>query len=83
MSNPADYFMTVLSAENAIDDDDLSETRAVKTEEQILADYTKKINYLHWRYKESDLKNDYAFRSGEVEEIPQSEITRSHTGFWF
>lgn len=70
MSNPADYFMTVLSPENAIDDDDLSETRAIKSEEQILADYTKKIKYLHERYKESDLKNNYAYRSSEVEEVP-------------
>lgn len=83
MSNPADYFMTVLSPENAIDDDDLSENRTVKTEEQIMADYTKKINYLHGRYKDSDLKNNYAYRSEEVQEIEQGEITRSHTGFWF
>jgi hypothetical protein len=44
MSNPADYFMTVLSPENPIDDDDLSINRSVRSDDVILRDYTKKIN---------------------------------------
>ncbi len=32
MCNPADYFMTMLSAENAVDDDDESDERIVKSE---------------------------------------------------
>ena len=46
MSNPADYFMTVLSPANAIDDDDVSDVRVIKHEAEILKDYTKKINYI-------------------------------------
>lgn len=83
MSNPADYFMTVLSPANAIDDDDVSEVRVVKSEGDILKDYTKKINYILDKYNQSDLKNDYSFRSSEVVEIVNSDISRCHTGFWF
>lgn len=66
MCNPADYFMTMLSAENAIDDDDDSDERVVKIETQIVREYTKKIKYLHDKYLNSDLRNDYAFKSSEV-----------------
>ncbi len=44
MSNPADYFMTVLSPENPIDDDDFSINRTIKNDDVIIKDYTKKIN---------------------------------------
>jgi hypothetical protein len=44
MSNPADYFMTVLSPENPIDNDDSSMNRSIKSDDVIIKDYTKKIN---------------------------------------
>ena len=47
MSNPADYFMTIMSAENAGDSLDDNPDAKPKTEAELMRDYTKKINYLN------------------------------------
>jgi hypothetical protein len=45
MSNPADYFMSLMSMENPNESD--SDTGRPKSEAEVLRDYNRKINYLH------------------------------------
>jgi ABC-type multidrug transport system ATPase subunit len=87
MSNPADYFMTVMSMENPNDenydsDGSTSVSKKIKTEADILREYNKKIDQLYLCYQESDLKNDYAFESKDTVPIHPTEIHVSHTN-WF
>lgn len=84
MSNPADYFMTVMSPENSNDDEYESDSsssapKRIKTEAEIMIDYNKKIEHLALCYQESDLKNDYAFQSKDAVPIHPTEIHISHT----
>ncbi len=80
MSNPADYFMTIMSPENPnedITDDDYEDEDAkkvLKSEAEIIKDYRKKIQYFCDQYNQSDLKNDYAFISKEAPAINASDI---------
>lgn len=77
MSNPADYFMTIMSPENPNDDLDEDEDdngKPLKSDAEILRDYTKKVNYFCEQYNKSELKNQYAFVSKEVVPIHTSEI---------
>jgi hypothetical protein len=88
MSNPADYFMTIMSAENPnddINDDDEDEDDNGKprmTEADIHREYTKKINYFLEEYNKSELRNDYAYVSKDVKTIHSNEI-HSATAGWF
>lgn len=45
MSNPADYFMSVMSMENPNEMD--SDGGRTKSEAEIIKEYNRKINYLH------------------------------------
>ena len=77
MSNPADYFMTIMSPENPNDDLDEDEDdngKPLKSDADILKDYTKKVNYFCDMYNKSELKNQYAFISKEVVPIHTNEI---------
>jgi len=88
MSNPADYFMTIMSAENPnedISEDDEDEDdngKPKKSETEIQRDYTKKINYLLEQYNKSELRNDYAYVSKDVSPIHSNEIYSATAG-WF
>lgn len=72
MSNPADYFMTIMSPENAGDEEE--ENYKPKTEAELFKEYKKKINYLCDQYNSSDLKNDHTFKSPDVTAIHSTEI---------
>jgi ABC-type multidrug transport system permease subunit len=86
MSNPADYFMTIMSPENPADDisddDEDDNGKPVIDETQILREYSKKINDFVEEYNKSQLKNDYAYVSKEVVPIHSSEIQSTGVG-WF
>ena len=45
MSNPADYFMSLMSMENPNEID--SDSGRIKSEAEIVKEYNRKINYLH------------------------------------
>ena len=45
MSNPADYFMSLMSMENPNEID--SDSGRIRSEAEIVKEYNRKINYLH------------------------------------
>ena len=77
MSNPADYFMSMMSMENPNEIE--SDSGRPKSEAEITKEYNRKINYLNEQYQLSDLKNDYAFISREAIEIYPQEITGTYS----
>ena len=73
MSNPADYFMSMMSMENPNEIE--SNSGRPKSEAEIIKEYNRKINYLNEQYQLSDLKNDCAFISREALEIYPQELS--------
>jgi len=49
MSNPADYFMTLMSAENP-NEGEIEVGKVPMSEDEILKEYTKKISYMSDKY---------------------------------
>jgi hypothetical protein len=87
MSNPADYFMTIMSAEDPNedisenDDEDDDNGKPKKSDAQIHREYTKKINFFVEQYNKSELKNDYAYVSKDVAPIHSTEIYSATAGW--
>ena len=81
MSNPADYFMSMMSMENPNEID--SDSGRPKSEAENTKEYNRKINYLNEQYQLSDLKNDHAFISREALEIYPQEISGTFYSFGF
>src|ERR1700733_9564197 len=61
LSNPADYFMSIMSIESqeVEDNEDLSVVQ--KSQAELFKVYTERIDYFHSEYEKSDLKNDYKY----------------------
>jgi ABC-type multidrug transport system permease subunit len=81
MSNPADYYMTVMSAENPNETDVVDGKQ--KTEVECLRDYSKKISYLNDQYQQSELKNDFAYKCSTVTEVHMTEISNTMTSWLY
>jgi hypothetical protein len=84
MSNPADYFMTLMSIRNPndeISDEDDDNGKPHKSEAEIIKDYSKQISFFTDEYNKSALKNDYAFVSKDIVPIHATEIY-SATASW-
>lgn len=78
MTNPADFFMNIMSCENPNEIESDSSNGVLKTEAEILREFSKKINYLNDQYQQSSLKNDHAFVSPQVQEIHPTEISGTY-----
>jgi hypothetical protein len=51
MSNPADYFMSLMSMENPNEIE--NDGGKIKSEAEVIKEYNRKINYLHEQYQQS------------------------------
>ena len=78
MTNPADFFMNIMSCENPNEIESDASNGVIKTEAEILKEFSKKINYLNEEYQKSSLKNDYAYVSPQVSEIHPTEISATY-----
>lgn len=66
LSNPADFFMSMMSIES-IDEEDTEDKQALlRSQSAIMEQYTEKIAYFDQCYNNSSLKNDYAFRAPNI-----------------
>lgn len=75
LSNPADYFMSIMSIESQEEEDTDDKQALMKSQTQILEAYTKRIDYFHQSYQQSTLKNDYTYISPAVSPITDSDIS--------
>lgn len=73
LSNPADHFMSIMSIESQEINDDL-EDKNVKTQAEIQAEYSKRIDYFHESYQKSALKNDHSVVSSMVQPIKTEDV---------
>lgn len=82
LSNPADYFMTIMSIESQEVADDEGEQQLMKSQAQIHEEYTKRIDFFHSTYENSNLINDYAYVSPQVTLISDADINDGQVS-WF
>jgi hypothetical protein len=75
LSNPADYFMHMMSVEEGvkpmIDD---NKSIVAKSKEVVLEEQRAKIMEFHLQYEKSDLKNDYSYMSPEVKSLSDDDL---------
>ena len=57
LTNPADYFMSIMSIESLETDDDINEDKKI-VEKRIQQIYKERIEFFDKSYMESSLKND-------------------------
>ena len=60
LTNPADYFMSIMSIESLETDDDINEDKKI-VEKRIQKIYKERIEFFDKSYLESSLKNDPDF----------------------
>ena len=83
-TNPADFFMSIMSRETHEDEVETeNNSNALFNSKLTLEEsYRKKVDYFDKCYQESELKNDFRFKSPEVEPIQDSHSL--HVGAtWF
>jgi ABC-type multidrug transport system ATPase subunit len=66
LSNPADYFMSMMSIESQESEDHEDKDAQLKSQTMILQTYREKITYFDEQYQKSNLKNDHTLASPEV-----------------
>ena len=78
-TNPADYFMNMMSIEalDEVDTEDPDELKKSKT--MIEESYKKKIDYLSEKYDSSELKNDENSRHPEATELGKNNETKKYS----
>ena len=75
LSNPADYFMHMMSVEEGVKPMIGSDRSIVaKSKDVILSEQRAKIMEFHVQYEKSDLKNDYAYMSPEVKSLSDDDM---------
>jgi len=75
LSNPADYFMHMMSIEEGVKPMINDERQIVaKSKEVVLQQQRDKIMEFHLQYEKSDLKNDYAYVSPEVKPVSDDDM---------
>lgn len=83
MSNPADFFMSMMSIESAQQDDvDEDDNEPKKTQAEIVQEYTKKIDLFSNSYQSSNLRVDYSTISSQVTPVTDEDRAASQVG-WF
>lgn len=73
LSNPADYFMSIMSIESQEVDDNEDEQHVQKSQADIYQAYTERINFFTEKYQNSELRNDYAYISTEVTPLTDAD----------
>jgi len=78
-TNPADYFMNMMSIE-ALDEVDTEDPdELIKSKTMIEESYKKKIDYLSEKYDSSELKNDENSRHPEATELGKNNETKKYS----
>ena len=83
LSNPADYFMSMMSIESHEEEDTEDKQALMRSHTQILEQYTQKIDFFDQSYQNSNLKNDYTFRAPNVSEVTDADIYNQQTGWCY
>lgn len=65
--------MSIMSIESQEVDENEDDGQQPKTQAEIYAAYTERINYFHDKYVNSELKNDYAYISPEVTPLTDAD----------
>lgn len=65
-TNPADFFMTILSSETHDDDEFENPNDLFQSQLSNRQKFEKKIEYFHQQYQASEMKNNYSIVSNEV-----------------
>lgn len=83
LSNPADFFMSMMSIES-IENDTATETGSVLVDKDKIAEmYEQTIRLLVEKYQESNLVNDHKAIHPEIQEIGNSQEGEYYTGFFY
>ena len=61
LSNPADFFMSMMSIESQELEDTEDKNELIRSQTQIFTEYSKRIDYFHSNYQNSNLRNDHTF----------------------
>lgn len=83
LSNPADFFMSMMSIESIENDTATEKGSVVDNRDAIQAQYEEIINLLVTKYHESDLCNDHKTRNPDCKPIEDSQVGEVTTGFFF
>jgi ABC-type multidrug transport system ATPase subunit len=88
MSNPADYFMTIISIESIGEEENLDPAQEVKVQtaedlRKVQEEYTKKIAYFDECYQRSHLKNDPTYEYQGLERVTSADIANSLNGWCY
>lgn len=83
LSNPADFFMSMMSIESIENDTATEKGSVVDNRDEIQAQYEEIINLLVTKYHESDLCNDHKTRNPDCKPIEDSQVGEVTTGFFF
>ena len=82
LSNPADYFMSIMSIET-LEQDDEEQKEQPLTQADILSNYANKIMHFDQSYQHSNLRNDYAFNSPLVSRITEADINNQQVSWCY
>ena len=78
LSNPADHFMSIMSIESVEVAEDLElDKNLVKSQDQVVAEYTQRIDYFSECYQKSDLKNNTKANFQGMQEINESDVQQN------
>jgi ABC-type multidrug transport system ATPase subunit len=79
LSNPADYFMSIMSIESLEQDDE--EQKEPLTQADIQNNYIEKIKHFDSSYQNSNLRNDFNYNSPHVSKITDADINNQQVGW--
>lgn len=77
LSNPADYFMSIMSIESQEVEDNEDAQARQRSQVELQKVYTERIDYFHSEYLKSELVNDYKYVCSET--TPLSDQDRQDT----
>lgn len=81
-TNPADYFMSILSIEGHDEEDFENQQDLFQSQLSDRQKFEKKIEYFHQQYQASEMKSNYSMMSTEVQPIQDSHAMDQGAG-WF
>ncbi len=82
LSNPADYFMSIMSIESQ-EPDEIDEKQALLSQEEVKQKYDEQIAHFDNSYKASSLKNDHTRVNPLVTPINESDVNNQQVGWCY
>lgn len=74
LSNPADYFMHMMSVEDTRKVNTSEKSTVALSKEMIMEEQKVKILEFHIQYEKSDLRNDYSYMSPDVKPLSDNDM---------